>query len=73
MNPSYLGFGVAALAIISATVAVSLGHIDTQTYSTLVGAALGGGITFGAHASGVSAGTSAVAAAPVVAITPPAP
>lgn len=39
-----LGYLVVLAAIVSATVAVCLGHVDAQTYSAIVGAALGGGI-----------------------------
>lgn len=71
MTPTIMGFGVAVVAIISATVAVGLGHIDSQTYATIVGAALGGGLTFGAHASGVTSGAASAAAATPAAPSPP--
>ncbi len=51
------GMVIFLAAIISATVAVSLGHIDSQTYSTILGAALGFGGGVGAHASGVKQGS----------------
>lgn len=47
---------VAVVAVIGATVAVSLGHIDSSTYSSIVGGALVGGIGVGAHAAGVKQG-----------------
>lgn len=50
------GAGIAGLAVVGATVAVCLGHIDSSTYSSIVGGALVGGIGVGAHAAGVKQG-----------------
>lgn len=52
-----MGGIIAVVAIIGATVAVCLGHIDTSTYSGIVGVGIGGGLGVGAHSSGVSQGT----------------
>lgn len=56
MNGVYGSVGaiVAIVAIIGATVAVCLGHIDAGAYTGIVGAGLGGGIGAGAHAAGVN-------------------
>lgn len=53
---SLAGAAVAIFAVAGATVAVCLGHIDSSTYSTIVGGALVGGIGVGAHAAGVQQG-----------------
>lgn len=50
------GGAIALAAIIGATVAVCLGHIDSSTYSAIVGGGLTGGIGVGAHAAGVKQG-----------------
>lgn len=47
------GAALAIVAIAGATVAVCLGHIDSSSYTGIVGVALGGGIGAGAHAAGV--------------------
>lgn len=52
--PVIIGGGVAALAIVGATIAVCLGSIDAGAYAALIGAALGGGVGAGAHAAGVT-------------------
>lgn len=49
-----MGAIVAVTAIIGATVAVCLGQIDGQAYSTLVGTVAGIGVGAGVHASGVA-------------------
>ena len=41
---------VAVVAIAAATIAVSLGKIDAQTYSAIVGVFGGAGVGVGAHA-----------------------
>lgn len=56
-NTALGGAIVSVIAIIGATVAVCLGHIDAGTFAGIVGAGLGGGIGAGAHAAGVKQGT----------------
>lgn len=58
MNTStaLIGGVIALAAIVGATVAVCLGHIDSSTYSAIVGGGLTGGIGVGAHAAGVKQG-----------------
>lgn len=51
-----VGAGLAGVAIICATVAVCLGHIDSSAFTTIVGVGLGGGVGAGAHAAGVKQG-----------------
>jgi len=53
-SPAIAGAAVALAAIIGATVAVCLGHIDAGAYSGLIGVALGGGVGAGAHAVGAT-------------------
>lgn len=49
---------IALAAIISATVAVTTGHIDTATYIAIVGPVAGVGVGIGAHSAGVASGAS---------------
>lgn len=51
-----IGGVIAIVAIVGATVAVCLGHIDSSTFSAIVGGGLTGGIGVGAHAAGVKQG-----------------
>lgn len=53
-GPALIGGVIAIVAIVGATVAVCLGHIDAGAYTGLVGVALGGGVGAGAHAAGVT-------------------
>lgn len=53
-QPAIIGGVIALAAIVGATVAVCLGHIDAGAYTGLVGVALGGGVGAGAHAAGVT-------------------
>lgn len=53
--PLLVSAAVAIVAIAAATVAVSLGKIDAQTYSALVGVFGGAGVGVGAHAAGTRA------------------
>jgi len=53
-QPALIGGVIALAAIVGATVAVCLGHIDAGAYTGLVGVALGGGVGAGAHAAGVT-------------------
>lgn len=47
---------VVALAVIAgATVALCLGHLDSQTFAALVGSFGGAGVGIGAHAAGTRA------------------
>lgn len=55
--PGLIGGIVAIVAIVGATVAVCLGHIDGAGYLGLVAALAGAGVGAGAHASGVKQGT----------------
>lgn len=55
-TPGIVGAVIALAAIIGATVAVCLGHIDAAAYTGIVGAGLGGGLGAGAHAAGVNQG-----------------
>lgn len=55
--PGTMAAVIAIVAIIGATVAVCLGHIDASAYSAIIGAGLGGGLGAGAHAAGVNQGT----------------
>lgn len=67
MTTALAGYALAAFAIIGATVAVCLGHIDQQTYATIVGFGAGGGLGVGAHAAGQASGQAQAAPPP----TPP--
>lgn len=53
-SPALIGGVIALAAIVGATIAVCLGHIDSGAYTGLVGVALGGGVGAGAHAAGVT-------------------
>lgn len=53
--PLIVGAVVAVVAIACATVAVSLGKIDSSTYAAIVGVFGGAGVGVGAHAAGVKA------------------
>lgn len=55
-QPGVIGGAIAIVAIISATVAVCLGHIDSAAFTGIVAAVGGGGLAAGAHASGVKQG-----------------
>lgn len=56
-SPALIGAAVAVVAIVGATVAVCIGHIDAGTFAGLVGGASGAGLGVGAHAAGVRQGT----------------
>lgn len=80
MSTTIAALVIAGLALVGATVAVCLGHIDQQSYVGLVGLALGGGIGVGAHAAGTSAGlvaastpTPTAAPVPVASVAAPTP
>ena len=53
--PLIVGGAVAVVAIVCATVAVSLGKIDPQTFAAIVGVFGGAGVGVGAHAAGTRA------------------
>ena len=53
--PLIVGAVVAVVAIVAATVAVSLGKIDSSTYAAIVGTFGGAGVGVGAHAAGTRA------------------
>ena len=53
--PLVLGAIVSVVAIAAATVALCLGHLDAQTYATIVGVFGGVGVGVGAHAAGTRA------------------
>lgn len=53
--PLIVGAVVAVVAIAAATVAVSLGKIDSPTYAAIVGTFGGAGVGVGAHAAGTKA------------------
>lgn len=63
LTSTNLGFATVIVAMVSATVAVCLGHIDAQTYATIVGASIGFGGGVGAHASGVTSGAASASSA----------
>jgi hypothetical protein len=54
--PGVLGAAIAIVAIIGATVAVCLGHIDGSAFTGIVAGVGGGGLGAGAHAAGVKQG-----------------
>ncbi len=58
VTPQLFGFLTGLAAIIGASVAVSLGHIDTATYIAIIGPIAGVGVGAGVHASGVSTQTA---------------
>lgn len=55
-SPTLYTAAIAIVAIVAATVAVCIHAIDAQSYTGIVGTALGAGIGIGAHASGVKQG-----------------
>lgn len=59
-DTAVLGYALAIVGVIGATVAVCLGHIDAETYIALVGPVVGAGVGVGAHAAGVTTATKQV-------------
>lgn len=53
-TPGVIGGIVAITAIVGATIAVCLGHIDAGAYAGIVGGFGGVGVGAGAHAAGVA-------------------
>ena len=51
-------FLIGLAAVIGASVAVCLGHIDSATYIALVGPVAGVGVGAGVHAAGVGSASS---------------
>ena len=57
LSVSAVGTAVIGLAaVIGATVAVCLGHIDSATYIAIIGPIAGVGVGAGVHAQGVTTG-----------------